>query len=263
MTLRPIAVPCEAARYGATVLYLPDLWADPAVWRGWAGFLGHRGWGGWLLPIRDLDGGVEDRATAVATFAASLPTPPVLIGHGAGAVVAARAAAMVPVTAVVLAAPLLPGESPLGTMLLRWDALWPLLSGGRVGPPSPAQWAPWLAGVGGGVADQIVSGLAPESARLLLDVARGRGAFERTSAPALVVGGTADPVAPAAGVAAVATRLGARHETFPGLGHWLLAGPRWERTVGVVHRWLVRQLDEPMLDFYAEAMADRDDPDDD
>jgi hypothetical protein len=40
----------------------------------------------------------------------------------------------------------------------------------------------------------------------------------------------------------------------------------WQGTVDLLHRWLVRRLGEPLLEFHAEAMAERDaggdDPDD-
>jgi pimeloyl-ACP methyl ester carboxylesterase len=75
--------------------------------------------------------------------------------------------------------------------------------------------------------------------------------------PTLVVGGEYDPLLPRNAGIALASMLGAEHVEIPGAGHWPLLPPCWRSTVGIVHRWLVHRLGEPLLDLYAEAMADR------
>jgi hypothetical protein len=252
-------VPCEAARYGAAVLYLPDLWVDAATWRAWAAFLGHRGWEGWLLPLRAVAGGVAERAAAVVEFAGTLSGPPVLLGEGAGGVVAALVARQIPVTAVVVLAPIVPRVSHLGTLLARRDAWWPLLTGGRVPPPSGATLAALLGVGGAGPPADVVRGLAPESASVLLDLARGRVAIDRLMARSLVLCGDADAFTTPAAAQAWAQVLGAEFEVLAGLPHRFSADASWQRIAGHVHRWLVRGLDAAMLEFYAEAIADRDD----
>jgi hypothetical protein len=51
--------------------------------------------------------------------------------------------------------------------------------------------------------------------------------------------------------------LGADERVIEDAGHWILAGPSWQRTVDVVHRWLVQRLGAPLLELYPEAMAER------
>jgi hypothetical protein len=46
-------------------------------------------------------------------------------------------------------------------------------------------------------------------------------------------------------------------------GHWPFAGPCWQNAVALVHRWLVQRLGEPLLELYAETMAERDAEDED
>src|SRR5437867_3185341 len=151
----------ESARYTTSLLCISGVWAGPAVWHAFAGYLAHRGWESHLLDVRVLDAGVAERAAAVAAHAAALPTPPVLLGHDLGSLVA------------------------------------------------------------------------------------------------LVVAGDRDPLLPPPAAAAFARALGAEHQSLDGAGHWLLAGPTWQRSVGLVHRWIVQRLGEPLLERYAEAMADR------
>ena len=259
--MKPIPVPSEAARYGAAVLYLPDLWVDARAWRPWGGFLGHRGWEGWILPLRDLDAGIVERATAVASFIATLPAPPILLGEGAGAVVAAMVARRVAVAAAVLLAPIVPGASRVGSLLVRRDAWWPLLTGGRVPPPSGGALHAVLPMEGKGA--EAVYQLAPDSGILLLDLARDRVKLGRLDVRSVVVAGAADALTPLAASQAFARMLGAEIEVCPGLPHALSTHPSWQTTAGWVHRWLVRGLDATKLEFYAEAMADRGDDGDD
>src|SRR4029077_11348142 len=98
-----------------------------------------------------------------------------------------------------------------------------------------------------------------------LDAVRGEPPARRpVPVPALVVAGDRDPLLPVPAAAALAASLAADHVVVPGAAHWPILAPAWQRTVAEVHRWLVRRLGESLLDFYAEAMAERDtDADDD
>ena len=76
--------------------------------------------------------------------------------------------------------------------------------------------------------------------------------------PTLVVAGGDDRLLDPRSAEAFAGATGAELRVVEGGGHWLLAGPRWQGVAALVHRWLVQRLGESLLDFYAEAMADRD-----
>lgn len=258
----PTPVPCEAARYGAEILYLPDLWADAAGFQGWSGFLGHRGWAGWGLPIRNIDGGLAARVTAVTAFVRTRHSLPVLIGHGAGAIVAAAVAQAVPVVAVVLVAPLVPVASSVASLLTRRDAIWPLLTSGRVSPPEGAALDALYATPAGSVPPAVRRGLADDSARVLLDLARGRVTMTHLAVRSLILAGACDALTSPAVVGAFASTLGADLTLLPNATRALTTDADWRRTAGMVHRWLVSGLEAEQLEFYAEAMADRDADDD-
>jgi hypothetical protein len=59
-----------------------------------------------------------------------------------------------------------------------------------------------------------------------------------------------------------ARTTGAELQVVHGAGHSLVAGPRWQEIAALVHRWLVQRLGESLLEFHAEAMAERDAEDD-
>jgi pimeloyl-ACP methyl ester carboxylesterase len=80
--------------------------------------------------------------------------------------------------------------------------------------------------------------------------------------PVLVVSGEDDRTLTPREAVALAQALRADQRVLPGTGHWPLAGPRWQDTVALVHRWVVQRLGEPLLDLYAEALAERESGDD-
>jgi pimeloyl-ACP methyl ester carboxylesterase len=256
--VRAETLPVEGPRYTAALVFVPGLWAGPDVWRSFASFLAHRGWEPHLLDTRALPGGIAGRATVIAEYAASLAAPPVIVGHDAGAVAALVASRGAAVAAVVLAAPLVPGSRGARALTLEPRNLFRLLAGRPVPPPhGPAAALAW-ATLDDAVRGRILRGLAPEDAAIVWEIARGGVSMERLAGvPALVVAGTRDPLLSPEGAAALAERLGADARVLPDAGHWLLAEPRWQEVVGVVHRWLVQRLGEPLLETYAEAMADR------
>jgi len=213
------------------------------------GFLGHRGWDGSLVELRG-SGGIADRAATLARHVATFEHPPVLIGHGAGGVVALEVARTSPLAAVVLMAPIVPGSAPCRRLTARWDAVWAIALGRDVPPPR--------GGHAQRVYGEVPADLAGETPRAVLDVVRGRCEGPRPlSVPGLVIAGSADPLLPPEAAVGLASTLGAEREEIPGAGHWPMLQPGWRATAAIVHRWLVRRLGEPLLDFYAEAMAER------
>ena len=246
----------EGPRYAAPIVYLAGLWIAPVVWRPAATFFGHRGWEGRLLDTRAVPGGIAARADAVAADLAKRTTPPIVVAHDAGAIVALAVAAKVPVRALVLVSPLVPGAP--GTHAVTWSRglAWALVRRRPLGPPSGRAEAAYL----NGLASDVRSTVAAEDPRLLSELAR-RSRIRRPSAmpPTLVLRGGADPVVSDDDVRRLSGELGADLVEIPGHGHWLPAAPAWQECVHRVHRWLVQRLGEDNLELYAEAMADRDD----
>src|SRR5262245_26365101 len=159
----------EGPRYGASLVFLPGLWAGPDAWRPVATYLGHRGWQGALLDLRPVRGGLEARALAVADYVAGLGTPAVLVGHDAGALVALAAAARRPVAAIVLVAPLVPGTPRAHALTWSWSLVWTMLAGGGVGPPSGALAERAFAELSPG----LRAALGPDDPRLVARIGRG------------------------------------------------------------------------------------------
>jgi pimeloyl-ACP methyl ester carboxylesterase len=155
-------------------------------------------------------------------------------------------------------APLLPASPQARALGARRGALVPLVLGRPVPPPTPADAAPLCGELPAAECAAVLAGLRPESAAVLRDVVRGR--FRPAAIPGvgtLVVSGERDPLLPPVSATLLARTVGAEHEAIQAGGHWLLGGSCWQRAADVVHRWTVRRLGEPLLEYYAEAMSDR------
>jgi alpha-beta hydrolase superfamily lysophospholipase len=247
----------EGARYAASLVCVPGLWAGRPVWRGFASYLAHRGWECHLVEVRDVVGGVAARGAAVADYAAALPGPAILLGHDAGALVALAAAAGHAPSAVVLLAPVPLGGRGVRLLVLSPRSLVALLAGRRVPPPEGRSAAGWL-DLPAPLAAGVRPALGSEDAESVRDVVWGR--FRPAlpaGVPALVVSGEDDHTLTPRAAAMLAGTLGAEQRLLRGIGHWALAGSRWQDTVALVHRWLVQRLGEPLLELYAEALAER------
>ena len=64
--------------------------------------------------------------------------------------------------------------------------------------------------------------------------------------PLLVVGGSDDPLTPAATSNEIAQRLGGEFREYRGQGHWLIEHDG-ENIVRDIHRWIIRKLGEKIL----------------
>jgi pimeloyl-ACP methyl ester carboxylesterase len=194
----------------------------------------------------------------VAEYVAALPGPAILLGHDAGALVVLAAAGRERPAALVLLAPVAPGSRHARRLVRAPRSVLALLRGRPVAPPTGAAAAAWL-DLPGRAAAGIRAALGPEDAAAVRDVAWGRFRARPAPAgvPALLVSGDRDRLLPPAEAAALARAVGAERRVLDGAGHWVLAGPAWQAAVAVVHRWLVQRLGEPLLELYADALADR------
>lgn len=216
-------------------------WMDAAVSAGYpahaVSLRGHRGSEGSLRTST-----MGDYVTDVVRTAATLPEPPVVIGHSMGGFVTQMVMARHPVRAGVLVSPV-PAHPALGSLLsvarqhptdalrivafkslpLRpsylFERLDPVTAGGysaRMGPESPlAQY-------------QL---LLHRPQRLPVN-----------GAPVLVLATPEDRLVPIGDVRRTARRYGAQLEEFPGMGHDLMLDEGWEKPFDVMERWLSRQV---------------------
>lgn len=216
-------------------------WMDAAVSAGYpAHAVSLRGHGGSEGSLRTSTMG--DYVTDVVRTAATLPEPPVVIGHSMGGFVTQMVMARHPVRAGVLVSPV-PAHPALGSLLsvarqhptdalrivafkslpLRpsylFERLDPVTAGGysaRMGPESPlAQY-------------QL---LLHRPQRLPVN-----------GAPLLVLATPEDRLVPIGDVRRTARRYGAQLEEFPGMGHDLMLDEGWEKPFDVMERWLSGQV---------------------
>jgi pimeloyl-ACP methyl ester carboxylesterase len=180
------------------------------------------------------------------------------VAHDAGVPVAIATSAVMAVRALVLISPLVPGAPETHALTWSRGLVWALLRRGALGPPSGRARDAYF----DGLPRDLQAGLQPEDARLLSQLAR-RSHVPRPARlpPTLVLRGSLDPLVSSDGARRLARELGAEMDEIPGQGHWLLTPPASHQCVHRVHRWLVQRLGEDLLEFYAEAMAARDEDD--
>ena len=250
----------ESARYSAPLILVHGLWVGPDVWQAAAGFLAPRGWECHLVDLREQVGGLAARGAALAELIQEIGQPPVIVGHDAGGLVALAAAEHVALRATLLVAPLVPRGGGLRAAVLQPRHLLGLAMGWAVPPPAAISWSespPVPAAL-------AAAELHPEPAAVLLDIARGRWRVppSSTRGSVCVLAGGCDAIVAPGEAQGFARHLGAEFRLLAGRGHWPQLGPGWEPTMGMLHRWIVQRLGEQLLEFYPEAMAERDAEDD-
>ena len=176
----------------------------------WLGHAAGRGFSGYALTARP---GGDMRALVHDTVqtAASLPRRTVLIGHGAGALVVAKALSRYPARAAVLAAPrLTPRFAPFAR-------------------PGVSRFAP--------SARPGVSRFAPF----------GKPALPRPAGrpPVLVLGSPDDRVVGRAALDRAAAVYGGSPLLFPGMGHDLMLEDGWAEPIDAILDWLLKELPVP------------------
>jgi pimeloyl-ACP methyl ester carboxylesterase len=230
------------------LLFVPGFGAGAWVYADWLDQAAGRGFPAYAMSPRGHgDSGRAPRATLraythdVVQVAAGLPRRAVLVGHGGGALVVARALARYPARAAVLAAPV-PGG---------WRGGWPLL--GRALLRNPLGTLP--AAVGGALrlrrrqlfSRELPVATAREHLRRM-GRAGGLAQWQLVASrapeppvgdpPVLVLGSPHDAVVPTAALTRVARRYGVGPLLFPGMGHALMLDARWREPIDAILDWL-------------------------
>jgi pimeloyl-ACP methyl ester carboxylesterase len=238
-------VPAELDETRPPVLFVPGFghgawafaehWLDHAAQRGFpATAMSLRGHGtSGSAPRTTLRAYVHD----VVQVAAGLPRQAVLVGHGAGALVVARAMARYPARAGVLVAPVLGGlrmaagafvGNPLGTL--------PALFGGALRPRRGQLFSKELASASARAYAARLGRAAPLAQLQLL--APGTPESPVGNPPVLVVGSPDDRIVSGAALAGAARRYGGAPLLFPGMGHDLMLDGRWQEPLDAILDWL-------------------------
>jgi len=249
------------------LVFIHGMWSTPATFRRVRAALEAQGWETHApaLPFHDRDPAlppppelgritVEDYVQALAVPIARLGTPPVLIGHSMGGMLAQCLAQRLPHAGIVLlstaatASTQTIGFGPLRTMagvVSRWG-WWEDPT--RIAP-GPARWGIYN-NVPEAVAEAEIAAHVWDSGRVLAEMAWPRlsatdatrvdGA--RLTRPALIIVGEEDRITPQAISRATARAL-AGPVDFHGLsavGHWLFWGDVEARVTTLLSDWLDR-----------------------
>ncbi len=236
-------VRAESARFRHPLLLLHGLWTGSWIWREFQAYLAHRGWESWAPSFLEAPAAsfATDRVEWLVDACRTLPAPPIIIGHDAGAVIAATLASRVEAPAVVAIAPLLASvDSGAWGGLYAWPRFWAArFLGGPVSPPRHA-----LARTFG--AKRAGSWL-PDSGALFRALASGALRFPTEApCPSLLVCAEHDPLVSPIAAERLARRLGWAFQVH-GSSHFPMLEPGWESLGDDLHRWLVQTLGERIL----------------
>jgi pimeloyl-ACP methyl ester carboxylesterase len=191
-----------------------------------------------------------DYADDLEAFVAELKTPPILIGHSMGGLLAQMLAARRDIAAAVLLAPSAPWGVPPSTLFEIASAQAMLLNVGfwnsvlqpdeHIAARHALDRLPER--------DEVLARFVPESGRAIfeimhwgLDMRRaGEVDTRKLACPLLVLVGSEDRINPPGTVERVAAlyREQATYEKVPGMSHWLVGEPGWEKVADRALKWL-------------------------
>ncbi len=197
--------------------------------------------------------GLDDYVADVEHVAATLPSPPVLIGHSMGAAVVERLLTTRPIRAAALMAPVPPGGiGPVASRLMAWQPEYlvnmqrldaPHLSGDVMAALRPMYFS--------GSADprimlEATAHFTVESPRALLDLmVRLHGGKPVAPARLFVMGSHDDRIATPNDVNATASLYGVTPTIVRGLAHMMMLEREWQAAARPILEWLERDVVAP------------------
>ncbi|MGA2411491.1 MAG: alpha/beta fold hydrolase [Candidatus Binataceae bacterium] len=250
----------QTAKFAAPLLILPDLFNTRRHMAVMIGYFASIGWEVYALSLDELASSAAmspdqlDWPAALALvqeLVAALGRGTIVLGHGAGGLLALALAGRLGIESAVALAPLVPGDrSPM----LKRASGWLGLSRPRLlYPPRGRTLFELFADAEPFHRDTLIRDLVPASAQLARDIASGKPSLDAAGrAPRLIITGGADPFASAGSVRAMAERIASRIIVVPGRGHWLAGGRTLERVIAEVQRFLVLTLGRDLLLLYPD-----------
>ena len=223
------------------LLFVPGLGHGPwAFEEHWLKHTASRGFPAHTVALRK-NGNQRAYVHDVVQVAASLPRQAVLVGHGAGALIVARALGRYPARAAVLSAPVLDGwatfgaalrVNPFGTMPAVFGASLRLSRRQLFSAELPAEQA-----------DAYRGRLTPAGATAQRELITHPAPPKPVGAPpVLVVGSPDDRVVPRSSLDRTAARYGGAPLLFPGMGHDLMLDVGWREPLDAILDWLTKEL---------------------
>jgi pimeloyl-ACP methyl ester carboxylesterase len=236
-----VSLPPEEDTGLPPVLFVPGLGHGPwAYQEHWLPYTAARGFPAHTLALRpggDFRAYVHD----VIQVAAELPRQAVFVGHGAGALIVARALSRYPARAAVLAAPVLGGWTTVGAALrANFFGTLPAVFGGRARLSRRQLFSPEMPVEDAEAFRQLLSPATGRSQREL--VRHPEPAKPVGNPPVLVVGSPDDRVVPRSSLDRTAARYGSAPLLFPDMGHDLMLDVGRAEPIGAILDWLTKEL---------------------
>jgi pimeloyl-ACP methyl ester carboxylesterase len=193
---------------------------------------------------------IGDYAAQIAELIAAQPTPPVLLGHSLGGLVAQIAAARAPIKSLILLAPSPPwgiqgGSVEEAVSAVTLYALGPYWAQ-AIEPDYASARLYSLNRLDAAARKDVFARMSAESGRALWETLNWwLDPFMTTSvspgrikAPTLAVVGDKDLIHPPSTVGQTAARLNGTVKVMPGMSHWLPGEPGWEEVAAACLEWL-------------------------
>ncbi|MGE3334096.1 MAG: alpha/beta hydrolase [Rhodospirillaceae bacterium] len=198
-----------------------------------------RGHGGLSPDDSFLEDGVDAMTQDVIEAMRVAPVP-FLAGHSLGALIAMKAAGLLPLRGLILLAPAPPAGISRAHPLPRFPA------GRAVQPPDATRARKWfMSGATAPDMARYLAQLCPESPRLLNESFHEGVAIERASinCPILCLSGGKDdsPLHPAGQDQAIAAHYGATLKVVEASGHSMMIDDGREETASAIHIWIAGQ----------------------
>jgi pimeloyl-ACP methyl ester carboxylesterase len=213
-----------------------------------------RGHGAGDPPTAVVGVSMADYARDIAELARRQTTPPVLVGHSMGGLVAAMAAAKVKIAGLVLLAPSPPWGIAGGSLeeagsAMALYALGPYWAQ-AIEPDRFVAKLYSLDKMGSEEGREVARRMRPESGRAMFETLNWwLDPFMTTSVPlgsvtvpVFAAVGERDLINPPSTVRQTATKLGAQARLFPGMSHWLVGEPGWDKVAAECLAWLDQAL---------------------
>jgi pimeloyl-ACP methyl ester carboxylesterase len=252
----------EPVKFASPIMLIPDLFATPRHLALVLGYLASIGWEVFVPNLRAAFGKgstplleklrFNDLAALAGEALDGIGRDAVVLGHGAGGLVALKLSEHRRVKASVAYAPLVPGlRTPLAGGVANRLAM---MLGRPIKPPRGRVLFELIADSDPFTRDGLINAMVPDSGALAADVMTGAIQFAAAdkAAPRLVVAGDSDIFAPLQETTKFAESIGAKLATIAGRGHWLIGGRALERAINETQRFLVRALGQDLLLLYPE-----------
>lgn len=253
--------PPEKPKFKAPLVLVHGLWTGGWCWRTWATHFCNLGWDCWALNFRGRVEHASDKSLSqlglidcvddLIKFISYFPSPPVVIAHDVGALVALKTVKVKSVSALILAAPTVPKNVQVTrSRMLRFLRLkyLPLIFLGRPFRPDEKDLSKILAPLPESMRARISSEMVPESQHMVSELFSCRVQIDarRVECPTVILAGGQDAMIPPTSSRLFARWLGSEYREYPDQGHWIIE-LEGEPLVREIHRWLVQKLGEDIL----------------